>query len=96
MALTEEVFGYAEKLSDQFEDMEISALVWDVLKLIHEYDWYASGDTGREDYLKAKRVFKKKWLRGKNTETIKAIVNGRIDDLRSELTDMLDDEASNE
>lgn len=79
--LKAEIFGYNEKPSNEFEDIEISHLVWDVLDFVHKYDWYICGDTGQEDYLKYKRAFKKKWLRGKNTETIKGIIDGRIDDL---------------
>lgn len=62
MALKSEIFGYSDKPYNVFEDLEISELVWDTLDLIHEYDWYASGDTCKSDYLEAKADFKKKWL----------------------------------
>lgn len=48
--------------SDDFEDIEVHDLVMDVLDLIHDYDWYQECDTSREDYLKAKDEFKKKWF----------------------------------
>lgn len=52
-------FGVA---SFVFEDREISELVWDVFDLIHSYDWYASGDTCKETYLKGKAEFKKEMV----------------------------------
>lgn len=83
------IFDYGDKVSNQFEDSEISRLVWDVLDLIHEYDWYISGDTGKQDYLKAKREFKKKWLRDNNTETLTKIIDEEVEKLRGDLKEML-------
>lgn len=60
-----EIFGWADdprKIPNVFEDREISELVWDVLNLIHDYDWYVCADTCKETYLKAKTEFKKKWF----------------------------------
>ena len=60
--LKSEIYGWTDEPENVFEDMEISELVWDVLDLIHDFDWYASGDTCKETYLKAKAEFKKKWF----------------------------------
>ena len=59
--LKSEIFGWTNRYSNVFEDKQISALVWDVLDLIHEFDWYKSGDNGRDTYLEAKSDFKKKF-----------------------------------
>lgn len=80
----DEIFGWADKPSDVFEDREISELVWDMFKLIHDYDWYASGDTSEEDYLKAKAKFKKKWLDNKNVR-VRRIIDESVEGLRQEL-----------
>ena len=37
--LKEEIFGWTDKPENVFEDREISELVFDVLDLIHEFDW---------------------------------------------------------
>lgn len=47
---------------NRFEDVEISELIFDVFCLIHSYDWYASGDTGEDDYRKDVEYFKRKWF----------------------------------
>ena len=49
------IFDY-DKCTNVFEDREISELVWDIFDLIHQFDWYKSGDTDKSDYLKAKRA----------------------------------------
>ena len=55
--LKDEIFGWTDKPENVFEDREISELVFDVLDLIHEFDWYYSGDTDKETYLEAKAEF---------------------------------------
>ena len=82
--LKHEIFGWVDKPGNVFEDREISELVWDTLDLIHEFDWYASGDTGEDDYLEAKREFKRKWLSNPD-ERHKRIVDNAIADIRAEL-----------
>ncbi len=85
LALREEIFGYSEKFSNVFEDREISKLVWDVLDLIHEFDWYTSGDTSEERYLEAKDKFKKKWLQSDPGERVKTVIDDVLEEARSEL-----------
>ena len=81
----EEIFGYwTDKPRNVFEDKEISELIWDVFDLIHDYDWYASGDTGEETYLRAKAAFKRKWLKH-DEKRVQMIIDNAIDEVRQEL-----------
>ena len=82
--LKTEIFGYEDKPTNVFEDREVSEIVWDVLDLIHAFDWYKSGDTCEETYLKAKAEFKKKWFGNHNTRK-KEIINTAIAELKAEL-----------
>lgn len=84
MELQSEIFGCGNKPTNVFEDIEISELVWDTLNLIHDFDWYACGDTPEDNYLKAKAVFKKKWLSDQEMRA-KKIVDEAIAQLRDEL-----------
>ena len=83
--LKSEIFGWTDTPRNVFEDREISELVWDVLDLIHDYDWYASGDTCKETYLKAKAEFKKKWLGGNRGLRIKQTIDKALEEVRQEL-----------
>ena len=85
MHLKTEIFGYGDEPTNVFEDREISELVWDVLDLIHKYDWYASADTGEDTYLEAKAKFKAKWFKEERSERIKGIVDKAISEVRKEL-----------
>lgn len=80
-----EIFGWTDKPTNVFEDREISELIFDVFDLIHDYDWYVSGDTDENDWLKAKRAFKAKWLRIPPEERTKAIIDAVIHDAQQEL-----------
>ena len=88
--LKSEMFGWVDEPYDVMEDEEISELVWDLLNLIHEFDYYGSGDTLREDYIKAKQEFKKKWF-GNRSERLEQIVDKKIDQLREEVKEMIGD-----
>lgn len=60
-----EIFGYCDdngRIPNVFKDREISELIWDVFNLIHDFDWYESGDTSEGSYNKAKAEFKAKWF----------------------------------
>lgn len=82
--LKSEIFGWADEPSNVFEDREISELVWDVFDLIHDFDWYASGDTCKETYIKAKAEFKKKWFTNRGVR-VRQIVDGSIRRCKDEL-----------
>ena len=44
--LKNDMFGYEHEYKNPLEDREISNLVYDVLTLLHVFDYYKSGDTG--------------------------------------------------
>lgn len=84
--LKNEIFGYfGDEWSNVLEDREISELVWDVFDLLHEFDWYRSGDNGKDTYLEAKKAFKKKWLGGNRGLRIRRIVDEAMEETKKEL-----------
>ena len=82
--LREEIYGWSDTWHNVFEDREISELVWDILNLIHDYDYYASGDTAKDTYLKAKADFKNKWFDNRDV-VVKRIVDTAIEEVKAEL-----------
>ena len=79
------VFGHAREPDNSLEDMEISDLVWDVFELLHEFDYYKSGDSDREDYVKAKAAFKEKWFGTDTNKRRKSYIDKSVNQLRQEL-----------
>ena len=82
--LKNEIFGWCDTPRNVFEDREISELVWDILDLIHDYDWYKSGDTCKDTYLNKKRDFKKKWFSNRGVR-VRHTIDTAIQELRDEL-----------
>lgn len=83
--LKNEIFGWNREKGNVFEDKEITELIYDVFGLIHEFDWYQSGDTDEEDYLIAKKNFKEKWFETPAEMRIQNIIDNSIEELREEL-----------
>ncbi len=73
------------KRQNTFEDKVISELVYDVMCLIHSYDWYASDDTSEETYLADVKFFKNKWLKKLDKSRIKEIIDGELEVVREDL-----------
>lgn len=82
--LKDEIFGWGDNPTNVFEDLEISELVWDILNLIHDFDWYKSGDTSKETYLRAKADFKKKWMDNRGVR-VRRIVDEALQRTKDEL-----------
>ena len=66
------------------EDRELSDMTWDLLNLIHTFDYYKSGDCSKEKYLNEKKSFKNKWFSNRGVR-IKNVIDSAIDDLKEEL-----------
>ena len=78
--LMNEIFGWnsdGKHVPDVLDDRIMSNITYDIFEILHEYDWYISGDTGEEDYRASVKAFKAKWL--KNPErTYKSIIDNEI------------------
>ena len=82
--LKSEVFGWSDQWWNAFEDQAISELVWDIFDLMHDFDWYKSGDTMKETYLRAKADFKKKWMDNRGVR-VRRIVDEALQRTKDEL-----------
>ena len=73
------------------EDAELDMLLEDFKDLLHDLEWYKSGDYGKDLYRESVASFKKKWLKGgvSRTDRLKQIIEEKTEQLRKELTDML-------
>ena len=79
-----ELFGWTDKPVNVLEDRELSDMTWDLLNLIHTFDYYKSGDCGKEKYLNEKKAFKNKWFSNRGVR-IRNVIDSAIDDLKEEL-----------
>lgn len=64
-------FGRMEEMTPLIPDLEIRALWKDLCTLMHDIEWYTSGDYGDETYRKAVMRFKKKWFNASRSDILK-------------------------
>ena len=56
-----------EKYCGFMEDKELNEMMKDIVNLLHDLEWYTSGDTSQDDYKNSVKKFKDKWFnRGKS------------------------------
>lgn len=79
-----ELFGWTDKSWNVLEDREISDMTWDLLNLIHTFDYYKSGDCSKERYLTEKKSFKNKWFSNRGVR-VRSVIDTAIEELKEEL-----------
>ena len=60
-------YGIEETYVGQMEDYELNEMMKDLCKVLHDLEWWQSGDYGEESYRKSVKNFKEKWF-GKTEE----------------------------
>jgi hypothetical protein len=75
---------YAERTYDE----ELDEMIVDLAKVLHDLEWWQSGDIGEEDYRKTLRWFKDKWF-GKRDENfhnhLKRLALKSIEELKDKI-----------
>lgn len=54
--------------SAEMEDVELEDLLQDFCELLHDLEWWKSGDYGEDTYRETVKKFKNKWLKQYNKE----------------------------
>lgn len=67
------------------KDFELSMLVFDVLCLLHTYDYVYAGDYGDEELEQQVTAFKKKWLKTPRKTQIRETIDACIGCLKDDL-----------
>lgn len=75
--------------ADHIQDKEVKDLTKDLAELLHDLEWYESGDYGRDAYESQLNRFKKKWFTDSRNERLKKYLNDSLDGLKSEIENLL-------
>lgn len=83
------LFGYdsetfSAKKHNIVDDIKISALIFDVFKLLHDYDWYASGDTCEDTWNEQKKAFKDKWFSSESNIN-EMLIDGYLTEIKEDM-----------
>lgn len=83
-------YGYIySRLEDECKnrmyDAELNDLIKDLIKVLHDLEWWQSGDIGEDTYRETVAIFKEKWFRSDRKERLKGYVDEKCGLLKSEL-----------
>lgn len=67
----------------KMQDVILNELMKDLVKVLHDLEWWQSGDTSEEDYRETVNDFKEKYFKNYN-DTIKKVI---IDEVNRILTE---------
>ena len=90
-SLQSEIFNWGTETTEEamllnpLKDKEISGLTFDLLNLIHTFDWAICGDTNMEKYYKEVKLFKDKWLNSNTEDRTKYIIDISLENIKEEL-----------
>ncbi len=86
-----ECFRVEEIYGDKMLDPELDEMMRDLVGLLHDLEWFVSGDIGEEKYRGSVRAFKRKWMgAGKDrNERLIRIIDEKVKHLRKELMTMI-------
>ena len=78
-------FCKMDEVTDQIPDPEIRTLWRDLTDLLHDIEWYTSGDYGVEDYREAVSDFKAKWFQSSRKEVLNRVLENELQKFKENL-----------
>lgn len=70
-------------------DDEMNELIIDLADVLHDLEWWESGDYCEESYRNTLRAFKAKWFQGDREQRLKYYVDANLEKCRKELYDLI-------
>lgn len=74
---------------ENMKDAEMDEMIHDLCDLLHDLEWWQSGDIGEEAYRKTLQEFKTKWFGGKREERLREYIDYQLSVTRSQLYDLI-------
>lgn len=78
-----------EEAANAMGDRELTELVKDVAELLHDREWYISGDYGANTWEESVRKFKQKWFDKPREKRLKALIEQMFDETKQECMNMI-------
>ena len=71
------------------DDLEIKDLMTDLVELMHDLEWWQSGDYGSDTYEETLSKFKAKWFGDNRNERLKEYINTSLDGIKAEIDKLI-------
>ena len=69
----------------RMEDVELDEMMDDLVNLLHDLEWWKSGDYGEDSYRETVKKFKDKWFNQDRSKRLEAIIDKKCEALKTEL-----------
>lgn len=69
----------------RMHDIELDALMKDLIPLLKALEWWQSGDTSQEDYRSAVKNFKDKWISTEPKDRVNRLIDEALADAEDKL-----------
>ena len=79
----------SEECDNHMYDAEMDDLITDLCKVLHDLEWWQSGDTGEESYRKSLEKFKKKWFQGDRNKRLKNYIDKQVGAVKRSLYQLI-------
>ena len=66
------------------DDLELNEMLKDLVKVLHDVEWWQSGDISEESYRETVTKFKKKWFKRDKTQ-VKNVIDSVFEKEKQEL-----------
>lgn len=73
----------------QMLDAEMDEMIRDLCDVLHDLEWWQSGDSSEERYRKTLADFKSKWFMGERQERLKSYIDEQIGTVRIRLYNLI-------
>ena len=83
------IYGRVAEAADYAEDLEIKDLLNDLADLLYEEEWYESGDTNKEKYIKCLNKFKEKWFGSSRELRLRGYIDEELEKTKISLYNLI-------
>ena len=77
-----------DRYKGEFHDPEMDEFLIDFCNLLHDLEWWQSGDYSEEKYRTSLQGFKDKWFKGDRQERQKDYIDKQVEVLKGQLYEM--------
>ncbi len=75
----------SQECEGEMYDAEMNALIKDLCEVLHDLEWWQSGDYSEDQYRETVSEFKKKWFKGDRSTRLKDYIDEQIGIVRNQL-----------
>ena len=80
----------------EMHDAEMNDLIKDLCEVLHDLEWWQSGDYSEDQYRKTVSEFKKKWFKVDRSTRLKGYIDDQIEAVRRKLYSLIGEEGDEE